>query len=140
MNYNVRPGLSRPSLWHPYRLVGIQSWEPTEAETKYREGRAQPRKQSTETETVCLGGPYHGERIRSRWHRGRGAARVLVAELPDSFTCTPWRGTYRWLKNRDVIVWCDESFSQRDHVRVLTDYETKQAERKTKREEKRSGG
>ena len=137
MDFEVRPGLSRRSTWHPHRIIGIQPWEPSEAERKYREGKAQPRKHSTETETVCVGGPYHGERIRSRWHRGRGETKTLVAELPDAFSCAPWRGTYRWLRDRDVMVWCDESFGRRDHLRVLDEYEAKQLERKRKREQKR---
>jgi hypothetical protein len=136
-DYSVRPGLPCSAVWHPSRPVGIQQWRPGEAELKYRLGKAQPRKRSTDTETVCIGGPYHGERVQSRWYRGRGEQRHLVAELPDSFTCTPWRGTYQWVRDRDVLVWCDETISRREHLRLLAEYERKSDERRSKREAKR---
>ena len=135
-HYRVRPGLTCESVWHPSRPVSIQTWEPTEAELKYRLGTAQPRKQPTDTHAVCCGGPYHGERILSKHFKGRGNARYLIAELPVEFNCPPYNGAYQTVRE-GIYAWCDSHFRLSEHRRVLDEYEAKQAERKRKREEKR---
>lgn len=112
-----RPGLvNKSARWWPTPpkpTGGTVEWEPKEAEIKWLATGKGVRKKSTETHMLCVGGPYHNERVLYNMKKktGREKVKLIIATLPDVFVCPPYRGRYELDKtNEDPkehrYVWC----------------------------------
>lgn len=106
-----RPGLrSKSARWFPRPpkpTGGSVPWEPKEAELKWLATGKGVRKKSTETHKLCVGGPYHNERVLydMRKKTGREKVKLTIATLPDVFTCPPYSGRYELDRTEDRYVW-----------------------------------
>jgi hypothetical protein len=68
---------------------------------------------------LCVGGPFHGERLKSDFEARHGRSKRLISSLPDRFRVAGWAGAYELAPSYDVFVWVDDSMSLADHVRLL---------------------
>jgi hypothetical protein len=93
---------------------------------------ASSRKGAKEGYRLCVGGPFHGERIRSEFVAKHGRDKRLVASLPDRFRLEGWAGSYQLAPSFAVYVWVDDAMSLADHVRLLQAEADKRAKKADK--------
>jgi hypothetical protein len=108
VRFIYRPGLREESRWWPSKpkvTGGLIPWEPGEKELKWLATGKGVRKKSTETYILCVGGPYHNNRVQYRLDKKTGRVRETVCVLPDVITCPPYSGRYRLKRQEEPADW-----------------------------------
>lgn len=82
-------------------------------------GRRAVRKGPKAGYRLCVGGPFHGERVQSEFEARDGRTKRLIARTPDRFRLPGYFGVYVLAPGREVYCWVDGTISLADHVRLL---------------------
>lgn len=110
MDYVYRPGLKGKGKWWPYPpppMGGSTPWVPSEAEVKWlATGKGLRGRKTTDKHALCVGGPWHGCKVRRRWYLTK-KTKWLMATMPAVFTCPPYYGRYQWDLSTERYQWLD---------------------------------